>query len=146
MLSAETLIKVRRPGRYLGHEWNMVKKDLSKINFSFCLCFPEVYEIGMSHLGMRILYDVLNAKKGLFCERAFCPWPDYKEALISNSAKLSSLESDTPLNKFDMLGFSVNNELNYTNILAMLSLSGIPLMSKDRPDNFPLVIGGGNCT
>jgi radical SAM family uncharacterized protein len=146
MLSAQTLIEVRRPGRYVGSEWNAVRKDFSKIKLSFCLCFPEVYEIGMSHLGIRILYDVLNSKKEYLCERAFCPWPDYKQALQKNSAKLSSLESDVPLAEFDILGFSVNNELNYTNILSMLSLGGIPLMSRDRENKYPLIIGGGNCT
>ena len=146
MLSDDALINVRRPGRYIGHEWNVVKKNLSKIKFSFCLCFPEVYEIGMSHLGIRILYDILNSKKDVLCERAFCPWPDFKEALIKNSSKLSSLGSDIPLREFDILGFSLNSELNYTNILTMLSLSNIPFMSKDRTANFPLIIGGGNCT
>lgn len=146
MLPVETLINVRRPGRYVGSEWNMVRKDLSKVRLSFCLCFPEVYEIGMSHLGVRILYDILNSRKDLLCERAFCPWPDYKEALLRNASKLSSLESDVPLGEFDILGFSVNNELNYTNVLSMLSLAGIPLLSKHRTGKFPLVIGGGNCT
>lgn len=146
MLSADTLLNSRRPGRYIGHEWNAIKKNPSKVKLTFCLCFPEVYEIGMSHLGIRILYDIINSKKDLSCERAFCPWPDYKETLRNSSSKLSSLESDTSLNEFDILGFSVNNELNYTNILSMLSLGGVPLMSKDRPSNFPLVIGGGNCT
>ena len=145
-LSDDNLINVMRPGRYIGHEWNIVKKDLSKIKFSVCLCFPEVYEVGMSNLGIRVLYDILNSKKDLVCERAFCPWPDLKGVLINNSLKLCSLESTIPLNNFDLLGFSLNNELNYTNILSMLSLGGIPFMSKDRASNFPLIIGGGNCT
>lgn len=146
MLLEDVLINVTKPGRYINHEWNSIRKDLSKIKLSFCLCFPEVYEIGMSHLGIRILYDILNSKKDVVCERAFCPWPDFKEALVRNSMKLSSLESNTPLKDFDILGFSINNELNYTNILTMLSLSGIPFFSKDRNENFPLIIGGGNCT
>jgi len=146
MLPVDVLINVRRPGRYIGHEWNVIKKNPSKVKLSLCLCFPEVYEIGMSHLGIRILYDILNSKKDLLCERAFCPWFDYKEALQKHSLKLSSLENDIPLNEFDILGFSLNNELNYTNFLSMLSLSGIPFLSKDRSKDFPLIVGGGNCT
>ncbi|MFH1622725.1 MAG: TIGR03960 family B12-binding radical SAM protein [Candidatus Omnitrophota bacterium] len=146
MFSNDILINVMRPGRYVGNEWNSAKKNFSKIKLSFCLCFPEVYEIGMSHLGIRILYDILNSKRDMLCERAFCLWPDYKEVLINNSSELCSLESRVPLRKFDILGFSINNELNYTNILSMLSLAGIPFMSKDRKDGFPLIIGGGNCT
>jgi len=146
MLFNDNLINVMRPGRYIGREWNVIKKNLSKIKFSICLCFPEVYEVGMSNLGIRILYNILNSKKDLLCERAFCPWPDFKEILINNSLKLNSLESNIPLNNFDLLGFSLNNELNYTNVLNMLSLSGIPFMSKDRTSDFPLVIAGGNCT
>ena len=142
----DILMDVMRPGRYIGQEWNMVKKDLSKVKFSVCLCFPEVYDVGMSNLGIRILYDIINSKKDLVCERAFCPWPDFDEALRKNSLKLTSLESKIVLGDFDLLGFSLNNELNYTNILSMLSLSGIPFMSKDRKDSFPLIIAGGSNT
>lgn len=145
MLSEDILINVRRPGRYIGQEWNTARKDLSKIKFSVCLCFPDVYEVGMSHLGVRILYDILNSQKDLFCDRVFCPWPDFKEALVRNCLKLSSLESDMPLRDFDLLGFSLNSELSYTNILTMLSLSGIPFMSNERQDSFPLIIAGGSC-
>ncbi|MDD5617816.1 MAG: B12-binding domain-containing radical SAM protein, partial [Candidatus Omnitrophica bacterium] len=140
MISEDNLLNVMRPARYIGEEWNAVKKDLSKINFSVCLCFPEVYDVGMSNLGIRILYDILNSRKGLACERAFCPWPDYQNILRNSFSKLSSLESKIPLKDFDLLGFSVNNELNYTNILSMLSLSGIPFLSKDRGEEFPLII------
>ena len=142
----DILMDVMRPGRYIGQEWNMVKKDLSKVKFSVCLCFPEVYDVGMSNLGIRILYDIINSKKDLVCERAFCPWPDFDKALRKNSLKLTSLESKIVLGDFDLLGFSLNNELNYTNILSMLSLSGIPFMSKNRKDSFPLIIGGGSNT
>lgn len=146
MLGEDILIKVRRPGRYTGGEWNIVKKNLSRIKFSVCLCFPDVYEVGMSHLGIRILYDILNSRKDLLCERAFCPWPDYKQALLNNSLKLTSLESKIPLRDFDLLGFSLNSELSYTNILTMLSLGGIPFMSKERAADFPLIIAGGSST
>jgi radical SAM family uncharacterized protein len=141
-----SLISVRRPGRYIGREWNIPEKNPSKIKLSICLCFPEVYEVGMSHLGLRILYDILNSKKEILCERSFCPWPDFKQLLLSENSTLSSLESDIPLRDFDILGFSINNELNYTNILTMLSSGGIPFKSKDRDNSFPLIIGGGNCT
>jgi radical SAM family uncharacterized protein len=146
MLSDDILLNVMRPGRYTGCEWNVINKDRSKIKFSACLCFPEVYDVGMSNLGIRILYDILNAPKDLACERAFCPWPDYQKVLKDNSLKLTSLESNMPLKDFDLLGFSVNNELNYTNILSMFSLSGIPFMAKDRDKGFPLIIAGGNCS
>ncbi|MDD5006081.1 MAG: TIGR03960 family B12-binding radical SAM protein [Candidatus Omnitrophica bacterium] len=146
MLSRDILMKAMRPGRYTGQEWNAVKKDHSKVKLTSCLCFPEIYEVGMSNLGVRILYDVLNSQRDLLCERAFCPWPDFQQVLKESSLKLSSLESGIPLRDFDVIGFSVNNELNYTNVLTMLSLSDIPFMSKDRTSGFPLIIGGGNCT
>ena len=144
-LSHSILSSVMRPGRYINSERNVIKKDLHKIKLHFCLCFPEIYDLGMSHLGLRILYDVLNSQRDIFCERSFCPWPDFKSQLIRHGIKLSSLETNTPLDKFDLLGFSVNNELNYSNILSMLNLAGIPLIAKERRRNFPLVIAGGNC-
>jgi len=146
MPSEDILLNVMRPARYIGREHNAVNKNPAKIKFNICLCFPEVYDVGMSNLGIRILYDILNLRKDLSCERAFCPWPDYQKVLRDNSLGLSSLESGTPLEKFDLLGFSVNNELNYTNILSMFSLNGIPFAAKERGGNFPLIIAGGNCS
>ncbi|MDD5355472.1 MAG: TIGR03960 family B12-binding radical SAM protein [Candidatus Omnitrophica bacterium] len=142
----DILLNVMRPARYIGREHNAVNKNPARIKFNACLCFPELYDIGMSNLGIRILYDILNSRKDLACERAFCPWPDYQKVLKDNSLKLTSLESGTPLGKFDLLGFSVNNELNYTNILSMFSLSGIPFTAKERGAGFPLIIAGGNCS
>lgn len=145
MLSHDIVMGTMRPGRYIGHEWNVVRKDFSKMQLRFCLCFPDVYDVAMSHLGTRILYDVINAQRGVVCERAFCPWPDFGKALSANALELCSLESEVPLRLFDIVGFSVNNELNYTNILSMLSLSKIPLRASKRGDGSPLVIAGGNC-
>jgi len=144
-LSHKALNSVMRPGRYIGAEWNMTKKDSCKVKFHACLCFPEIYDLGMSHLGFRILYDVLNSKRDIFCERSFCPWPDFKKQIKDHKIKLSSLETNTPLSDFDLIGFSINNELNYSNILSMLDLAGIPLMAKERQGKLPLVIAGGNC-
>lgn len=145
MLSHDILINTLRPGRYIDHEWNATKKDTSRTKFSVCLCYPEVYEVGMSHLGIRILYEIINSKKDLVCERVFCPWPDLGNLLIKNSIELTSLESGISLNNFDLLGFSINNELNYSNILTMFSLSNLPLLREERRNNFPLIIAGGNC-
>lgn len=146
MLSHDMLMGTMRPGRYIDHEWNVVKKDLSKAAVRVCLCFPDVYEVAMSHVGIRILYEVINAVKGVACERAFCPWPDFAKALSMHSRVLASLESQVPLKDFDIVGFSVNNELNYSNIVSMLSLGAIPFRAAERGPEFPLIIAGGNCT
>lgn len=145
MLSHDMLMSSMRPGRYIDHEWNVIRKNFSKMLVRVCLCFPDVYEVAMSHLGIRILYDVINSRKGVVCERAFCPWPDMRKVLSMNVLELTSLESKVPLRKFDILGFSVNNELNYSNILSMLSLSKIPFKASERTLEFPLIIAGGNC-
>jgi len=136
---------ILRPGRYIGREWNAVCKNVRNIKLHICLCFPEIYELGMSNLGFRIIYDLLNSKRDIYCERCFCPWIDFKNRLKKLKEKLYSLETQTPLDKFDILGFSINNELNYTNILAMLELANIPFFAKDRKGNLPLIIAGGNC-
>ena len=145
MLTHDMLMSVMRPARYIDHEWNVIKKDFNSSRLRFCLCYPEVYDLGMSHLGSRILYDLINAAKGVVCERAFCPWPDLGGVLSKKAIALSSLESQMPLRMFDVLGFSVTNELNYSNILSMLTLGGIPLRAAERTQGFPLIIGGGNC-
>ncbi len=137
---------VTKASRYLGNEINSVKKDLSKASITFALAFPDTYEVGMSHLGLHILYDVLNKRDEIACERVFAPWPDMEEEMRQNNLLLSSLESGKKLKDFDILGFSLEYELSYATILKMLSLSGLPLLSKDRTNTFPLIIAGGPST
>jgi len=139
------LENVQRPARYIGSEWNVVKKDFDACSVKVALCFPDAYEIGMSHLGFKILYHLLNEQKGVVCERVFTPWFDMQEVLKREGVKLFSLESKRPLTDFDIAGFSLGHELNYTNVLSMLSLAGIPLKSSGRSDNFPIIVGGGVC-
>jgi len=142
----EFLSLVSKPVRYLGQEIHSIKKDPAEVKFKFCLAFPDVYEMGMSHLGIQILYHILNGKEGIACERVFAPWVDMEKVLRDKRIPLSSLESSTPLNQFDMIGFSLQYELCFTNVLNMLDLSDIPLFSKDRDDRFPLIIAGGPLT
>ncbi len=132
--------------RYLGREVNSIRKDLSQIKLKFCLAFPDVYEVGMSHLGIQILYHILNTKIEVACERAFAPWIDIEKVLREKRIPLSSLESSIPLNQFDIVGFSLQYELCFTNVLNMLDLSNIPLFSTDRDDRSPLIIAGGPLT
>ena len=139
----ELLSLVSKPVRYLGREINSIRKDPSEVRLKFCFAFPDVYEVGMSHLGIQILYHILNSKNGVACERVFAPWVDMEKVLREKRIPLSSLESSTPLHQFDILGFSLQYELCFTNVLNMLDLSGIPLFSKDRDDRFPLIIAGG---
>ena len=145
MLTDEMLLGVSKPARYTGGEWNSVVKSDKGIDCRVALCFPDLYEIGMSHLGLKILYSVLNGREDIACERSFAPWHDMEKVLRENKIPLFSLETKRPLGSFDMIGFSLQYELSYTNILNMLDLSGIPLFSKDRGDPHPLVIGGGPC-
>jgi len=139
----EYLSLVSKPVRYLGREINSIRKDPSEVRLKFCLAFPDVYEVGMSHLGIQILYHILNSKNGVSCERVFTPWIDMEKVLREKGIPLSSLESSTPLSQFDILGFSLQYELCFTNVLNMLDLSGIPLFSRDRDERFPLIIAGG---
>ena len=138
------LDQVEKPARYIGGEWNSIVK--SDAEFRFALCFPDVYEIGMSHLGSRILYNVINQMDDVACERCFAPWPDMEKALRASGEKLYSLETLRPLDEFDIVGFSLLYEMCYTNVLTMLDLSGIPLLSSERIDGMPLIIAGGPCT
>ncbi|MEW5758398.1 MAG: TIGR03960 family B12-binding radical SAM protein [Candidatus Omnitrophota bacterium] len=140
------LLQVRKPARYIGGEWNTIKKDPKTCDIKFALCFPDIYELGMSYLGLRILYGLLNEQKDICCERVFAPADDFEKILRDNKIPLFSLENRVPLKEFDIIGFSLTYELNYTNVLNMLDLSGLPLLSKDRTILHPLVIGGGNCT
>ena len=136
---------VQKPWRYIGHELNAVYKDKDKVDLRFAFCFPDTYEIGMSHLGMKILYHTLNSMPDVWCERCFAPWFDMREQLIKYGAKLTALESGDPLSDFDVVGFTLQYELSYTNILYMLDLGGIPLLAKDRGEDDPIVVAGGPC-
>ena len=137
------LPRVQKPARYTGGEYNAVMKDKGGVDTRFAFCFPDTYEIGMSNLGFRILYGVLNQMPGVWCERVFTPWPDMEEELRKNGIPLYALESGDPVGDFDIIGFSVGYEMAYTAMLNMLDLSGLPLRAEDRPGLTPLVIAGG---
>lgn len=141
----EALSLVQKPGRYTGGEPGSVYKDPSKVDVRMAFCFPDTYEIGMSFLGEKILYDLLNRHENWWCERAFMPWTDMKEQMERLGIPLYCLESKDPLTKFDIVGFSLEYELCYTNVLAMLRLAGIPLRAAERDDRWPLIIAGGPC-
>jgi radical SAM family uncharacterized protein/radical SAM-linked protein len=140
----ETLPRVSKPGRYIGGEVNSMVKGVEGERLRFALAFPDTYEIGMSHTGFSILYHVLNAAPGIRCERVFAPWPDMEAEMKKQDIELFTLETRTPLRTSDIIGFSLMYELTYTNVVAMLSLARIPILSKDRGDDFPLVIAGGS--
>ncbi|MDM7999638.1 MAG: TIGR03960 family B12-binding radical SAM protein [Dehalococcoidia bacterium] len=139
------LSQVTRPGRYTGGEWNSVRKGWSAAEVKVALVYPDVYEIGMSNMALPILYDILNSQEGVLAERAFAPWFDMEAAMRQAQIPLLSLESKRPLAEFDIIGFSLGYELTYTNVLNMLDLSGIPVLSSDRSDSHPIIIGGGSC-
>ena len=139
----EILAGVQKPTRYIGGEWNEIVKDHRDVALTFALAFPDVYEIGMSHLGFRILYPLLNAREDVAAERVFCPWPDMADALRRHRRPLTTLETATPLGTMDVVGFSLQYEMTFTNVLEMLDLAGIPLRAKDRGENDPLVVAGG---
>lgn len=141
----DVLFRVAKPSRYTGDEFNMVRKDPSQVALRFAFCFPDVYEVGMSHLGSRILYHTMNRREDTYCERAFCPYPDLEDIMRQEGIGLSSLETGTLLSRFDVVGFTLQYEMSYTNILNMLELSGIPLKSKDRAEGDPLIMAGGPC-
>ncbi len=145
-LSDETLLSIEKPERYIGNEVNSVTKDKSKIDIRFCMCFPDVYEIGMSHLGIQILYGMFNSYGDVWCERVYSPWTDMDKVLREQDIPLFALESQDPIKDFDFLGITIQYEMCYTNILQILDLSKIPLLSKDRTWDHPIVIGGGPCT
>lgn len=137
------LNKVDKPARYIGLEKNSIKKDFEKQDVNFCFCFPDVYEIGMSHLGLQIIYFLTNSIKGFNCERAFSPWEDMEKLMLKEEIPLYSLENKRPINEFDIVGFTLQYELSYTNILNMLKLGNIPLTSDERTEEDPLIIAGG---
>lgn len=136
---------VTKPARYINNELHSVHKDLSKIKTKICLFFPDTYEIGMSHLGLRILYQILNTRDDTACERVFSPWADYEQRLRASGRRLTSLESNLPLSQFDLIGVTLQYELSFSNILTGLELAGLPLRSKDRNDGQPVIIAGGPC-
>ena len=139
------LLAVERPGRYLGLERNVVRKDLSAMDVTVCLAFPDAYEIGMSHTGTKILYEIVNRRAGWACERTYAPWIDFEAVLRRENVPLFSVESFAPVRDFDVLGFSLQSEMNYTNVPNMLDLAGIPVLASERRDADPIVIGGGPC-
>ncbi len=139
------LLKVQKPGRYTGGELNSIVKDKSKVDIRYAFCFPDTYEIGMSHLGMKILYSLVNAREDAWCERVFAPWVDMEEVMRENNIPLYALESGDSIKDFDILGFTMQYELSYTNVLNMLDLAGLPVRSKDRTALTPIVIAGGAC-
>ncbi|MCX5669430.1 MAG: TIGR03960 family B12-binding radical SAM protein [Candidatus Omnitrophica bacterium] len=142
----DLFVNVHRPAQYLGNEWNTVKKDFNTCAVSFALGFPDLYEIGMSNLGLRIIYGVLNNMPGVVCERFFALEADMADSLKNAKRRLFSWESNQELVNFDLLGFSLGSELNYTNVLSILDLAGLPLVSSLRNHQYPLVIAGGPCT
>ena len=145
-LSDEILLTIEKPARYIGNEVNSVKKDLSQVDVRFCMCFPDVYEIGMSHLGIQILYDMFNRFDDVWCERVYSPWVDLDAVMREKKIPLFALESQDPIKDFDFLGITIQYEMCYTNILQILDLSQIPILASDRTEEHPIVIGGGPCT
>ena len=144
-LSDDILMKIEKPARYIGNEVNAVVKDKSKVNVRFAMCFPDVYEIGMSHLGIQILYDMFNSMEDVWCERVYSPWVDLDKIMREENIPLFALESQDPIKDFDFLGITIQYEMCYTNILQVLDLAQIPLLASERGEDCPIVIGGGPC-
>lgn len=145
-LSDEILMTVEKPARYIGNEVNSVIKDKNSVDIRFAMCFPDVYEIGMSHLGIQILYDMFNRFEDTWCERVYSPWTDLDKIMREKDIPLFALESQDPVKDFDFLGITLQYEMCYTNILQILDLAKLPLLAEDRDEGYPIVIGGGPCT
>ena len=145
-LNDEILLSIQQPARYIGGEVNMVNKDPKKVDIRFAMCFPDVYEIGMSHLGIQILYDMFNRRDDVYCERVYSPWTDLDKLMREKNIPLFAVESQDPVKDFDFLGITLQYEMCYTNILQILDLSHIPLHAEDRTGEDPIVIGGGPCS
>ena len=145
-LSDDILLKIEKPARYIGNEVNSVMKNKADIDVRFAFVFPDVYEIGMSHLGIQILYDMLNRRDDVWCERVYSPWTDLDKIMREEKIPLFALESQDPIKDFDFIGITIQYEMCYTNILQVLDLAQIPLFAKDRTEEHPIVIGGGPCT
>ncbi|MCH4039944.1 MAG: TIGR03960 family B12-binding radical SAM protein [Lachnospiraceae bacterium] len=146
VLSDRILLSVEKPARYIGNELNSVQKDKDKVDIRFAMCFPDVYEIGMSHLGIQIIYEQLNRRADTWCERVYSPWPDLADIMKKEHIPLFALESQEPVRNFDWLGITLQYELCYTNVLQVLDLAGIPFLASEREDGCPIVMGGGPCT
>ncbi|MBE7065794.1 MAG: TIGR03960 family B12-binding radical SAM protein [Ruminococcaceae bacterium] len=142
-ISDDILYNVEKPARYTGGEWNSIIKNKSDVDIRFAFCFADIYDIGMSHLGMKILYHLLNERPGTWCERVFSPWPDLEKEMRANGLKLFALESQEPIDTFDFIGFTMQYEMSFTNIINMIELAGVPIKSADRTEGMPFVIGGG---
>lgn len=144
-LSDEILLQIDKPARYIGGEVNMAKKDPKLVDIRFAMCFPDVYEIGMSHLGMQILYDMFNRRDDIYCERIYSPWTDLDKIMREENIPLFALESQDPIKEFDFIGITLQYEMCYTNILQILDLGKIPFHTEDRAEDDPILIGGGPC-
>jgi radical SAM family uncharacterized protein len=144
-ISDDILFKVEKPARYIGGELNSYNKDKNEVDIRFAFCFPDVYEVGMSHLGMRILYYVLNEREDTFCERVFAPWTDMEKLMRENNIPLYALETKDPIKEFDFIGFTLQYEMSYTNILNMIDLAGIPVRASERGEEDPIIMCGGPC-
>ena len=144
-LNDEILLNIEKPARYIGNEVNSVMKDKDQVDIRFAMCFPDVYELGMSHLGIQILYDMFNRRDDVWCERVYSPWHDLDKIMREKQIPLFALESQDPIRSFDFLGITIQFEMCYTNILQVIELSQIPLHAKDRTEDDPIVIGGGPC-
>lgn len=145
-LSDDILMKIDKPARYIGNEFNSVKKNPASVDIRFAMCFPDVYEIGMSHLGIQILYEMFNRREDVYCERVYSPWPDLHKIMKEQKIPLFALETQDPIADFDFVGITLQYEMCYTNILQILDLGQIPIFQKDRTDSDPLIICGGPCT
>ena len=137
--------RVKKPGRYIGGEVNSVIKDEKETYVNFCFCFPDIYEIGMSYLGLQIIYKVLNDMPGVWCQRAFQPQTDMEDLMMENNVPLFSLEGKMPLKDMDMVGFTLQYEMSFTTVLNMIDLAGIPMFARDRGEDMPLIVCGGPC-
>ena len=136
---------VKKPARYAGGEWNIIRKDWDNVDLRVAFAFPDVYEVGMSHLGLHILYEIVNSRPDALMERVFAPWTDMEEKMRENDLPLFALESRRPVRDFDVVAFTLQYEMSYSNVLNMLDLAGIPLLSEQRGEDCPLVIAGGPC-
>ncbi len=141
----DILLRVEKPARYIGNEINMVKKNPEEADIRFAFCFPDVYEVGMSHVGLQILYYFFNRRNDMYCERCFAPWYDMEEIMREENIPLFALETGDSLDKFDFLGFTLQYEMSFTNVINMIDLAGIPIWAKDRKEEHPIIIAGGPC-
>ncbi len=142
----ELFYKSEKPSRYIGGEYNSYMKEVTEETIRFAFAFPDVYEVGMSHLGLHILYNLLNKQENIYCERVFSPWIDLEQLMVENNIEISTIETQTSIKEMDFIGFTLQYELSYTNVLNMLKLGNIPLLSKDRDESYPIIIAGGSCS